>query len=102
MDLSFDICGEDIVSELCCLGVEHDAVIIESHTSLLSCFQNGVFNPQEEGKHLLSFFLRSPWDGHSAEVQELIKAKILSLVQANGKEELIFRDCFLWINPGSQ
>lgn len=92
-----DVCGEDLVAEYDRLAIAHSTTIMEAHTSLESCFQNDIFNPQQEGKNLLSFFLRAPWDDLSPEIQEKLKEKILALVKINGKKEFVFRDAFIWL-----
>lgn len=93
-----DVAGEELIEELLHLGIPHTSEIVESRLNIASCFNQGQFHPNEEGKHLLSFILRTSWDHLSKETQEHFKRMILSKVQVNGKEELIFRDCYIWIS----
>ncbi len=97
--LEAELAGEEVDAELNNLGIQHKCEIVESHLNIESCFDHSIFNPNEEGKQLLSFILRAPWDLLSEEVQDRAKRIILSQVQANGKEELILRDCYIWISP---
>lgn len=100
-----ELSGEEVVVELKKLGIKHDHVVIESHTDVSECFQNGVFDPTKEGKLLLSFILRADWDKLSGdkekddETREMVAKKLTEIVDANEKPEMIFRDSYIWI-PG--
>ncbi len=102
-----ELAGEEVVAELDKLGIEHKQVIIESHTDVSQCFQDGVFNPTDEGKLLLSFILRADWDkltGNSEkdnETREMVAKKLTEIVETNQKLEMVFRDSYIWI-PGQQ
>lgn len=98
LNLQADLAGEEIVAELTRLGINHKSEIVESYLNVESCFDEGHFNPNEEGKHLLSFLLRAPWDSLSPNIQEHMKLIFLSKVQENGEEKLILRDCHIWIS----
>lgn len=93
----YDVAGEDLTAEYDRLSIPYKTEIVEAHTSLKNCFQNGRFNPNQEGKYILSFFLRTWWDDIPQETQEKLIQRILFLVTINGKEEFVFRDIFIWL-----
>ncbi len=98
LGLKPELAGEEVAAELSRLGIRHKCVITESHLNIASCFNQGRFNPNQEGINLLSFIFRAPWDQLDSSIQEKLLPILLSQVQANGKEELILRDCQIWIS----
>ena len=94
---TLDVAGEDLAAEYDRLSIPYKIEIVEAHTSLKNCFQNGQFNPNLQGKHLLSFLLRTWWDDIPLEIQEKLIEHILLLVKTNKAEEFIFRDVFIWL-----
>ncbi len=92
-----ELAGEEVIEELCRLGIPHRCEIVESRLNMQSCFEYDHFYPNEEGKQLLSFLLRAHWETLSSEIQERAKQIILSQVELNGQKQLILRDCHIWI-----
>ena len=87
-----ELVAEEIALELERLGIDHQILQIESHLNVSSCFEAGRFNPNDEGKCLLSFLLFTSWEDLPSDVKERMKEEFLSKVKTNGKEELILRD----------
>lgn len=98
LGLKPELAGEEIAAELFRQGIQHKCVITESHLNIASCFNQGRFDPNEEGINLLSFIFRAPWNKLDPSIQERLLPILLSQVQANGKEVLILRDCQIWIS----
>jgi len=92
-----EIVAEEITAELQRLGIPFQTMLIESRLDVSSCFDRGLFNPNEEGKALLSFLLFTSWDELSEVTQEKMKTHFISLVKTYGKEELVLRDLHIWI-----
>ena len=93
--------GEEIVDELETLSIRNETSIVDAHTNVATCFQNGAFDPTDEGKLLLSFILRTDWDGLSENLRQNVGEKLSEIVEKNGKPEMIFRDLYVWIFPNS-
>ncbi len=89
--------GEEIVAELERLGIKHEAEVIEAHTDISSCFQNGSFNPTDEGKLLLSFLLRASWNNQPDNIKQQVANDLTRMLQQNGKPEMNFKDLYIWI-----
>jgi hypothetical protein len=96
-----DVCGEDVCAALQSLDVAHQNSIIVSRTSLKNCYKKRRFDPNEEGKKLLSFLLRTSWDSLSPKQKRIVENKLEDLVSKNKKEELLFRDSLIWVKPVS-
>jgi SAM-dependent methyltransferase len=95
------ISGEQIGARLKALGISLVEATIESQTSVINCFTEGRFAPNENGKRLLSFMLRADWDNEnevSKGVQDRIGCQLTDMVQANGAEHMRFIDNALWIS----
>ncbi|NTU73696.1 hypothetical protein HGB07_06050, partial [Candidatus Roizmanbacteria bacterium] len=89
--------GEHISTELLQLGIKHDAIPMEAHINVSSCFVNDAFNPNEEGKLLLSFIIRDSWDDQPVYIKEQVSRDLEKIVARNGKTEMILRDLYIWI-----
>jgi hypothetical protein len=87
-----EVVAEEIVDELKRLGIHHRITMVESRLNVESCFQQEQFDPNNEGKCLLSFLIFTSWDELPFEAKEGVKEKFLSQVNNNGKKELILRD----------
>ena len=97
--------GEEISEVLDASGIDYKSQVVECHTDISSCFdERGGFNPNVEGKLLLSFLLRASWDTVSPAIQHEL-AKDLSVIAEKNKlvgyekPTMVFRDLFVWI-PG--
>ncbi len=96
-----ELVAEKIAEELDRLGIDYRIVPLESHLNVSSCFEKGRFNPNFEGKCLLSFLLFEWWDDLPSDVQERMKDEFLARIEANGKEELVMRDLQICISPSA-
>jgi len=93
--------AEDIIKTLQSIIIYskiHSKTIL-SNTNFSSCFHNGSFSPNEEGKLLLEFSMRKSWN----EINTKNKDEIgLYLKEHNtliyGCESLIFRDKAIYVN----
>ena len=92
--------GEEITAALDRLSIRHLSYIVDAHTDVSECFQEGKFNPTVVGKQLLTFILRTPWDTLPDEIKEGVAKCLSDIVENNHKQFLIFRDLYIWI-PGS-
>lgn len=92
-------CAEQLTDEFDRLGIDYQYDIVEAHTNVGSCFQDGEFRPTGEGKNLLSFILRKSWDSLGMEIRDGVARQLSQIVEQNGTEEMIFRDGYIWI-PG--
>jgi SAM-dependent methyltransferase len=92
--------GEEITAALDRLGIRHLSYIVDAHTDVSECFQEGKLNPTVVGKHLLTFILRSPWDALRDEIKEGLAKCLSDIVENNHKQIMIFRDLYIWI-PGT-
>jgi len=92
--------GEEITDALDRLGIGHLSFIVDAHTDIHECFQEGRFNPTAVGKQLLSFILRTSWDALTDEIKEDFAKSLSSIVENNHEQTMIFRDLYIWI-PGS-
>ncbi|HSX04599.1 MAG TPA: hypothetical protein VLG76_07725 [Rhabdochlamydiaceae bacterium] len=93
-----ELVAEEIMAELEKLNIPYRSQLIESHLNVESCFKDGLFKPNKEGKELLSFLLLDSWDTLNVEIQDQIKANLLQQVEENGKNELVLIDYHIWIS----
>lgn len=87
-----ELVAEEVVAELDRLGIEYQIVELESHVNVSSCFKKGKFDPDEEGKCLLSFLTFEIWDDLPFDVKERMAQEFESKISDYGKEEMVFRD----------
>jgi hypothetical protein len=92
--------GEEITATLDQLGIRYLSYIVDAHTDVRECFQEGRFNPTAVGKQILTFILRTPWDTLTDEIKEGLARSLSSIVEINHEQTMIFRDLYIWI-PGS-
>ncbi|KKU20033.1 MAG: hypothetical protein UX30_C0005G0074 [Candidatus Saccharibacteria bacterium GW2011_GWA2_46_10] len=94
-----ELSGEELSQTATLVDIRHNLSTITSEVNLSSCFdQNGDFNPNDEGKLILSFILRADWDGLDPGVQAAVSAKILRLCYVNAGQHLKFIDSAIWIS----
>lgn len=93
--------GEEITATLDRLGIRYLAYIVDAHTDIHECFQEGRFNPTSVGEQLLTFILRMPWRTLSDEIKEEFAVSLSNIVANNHEQVMIFRDLYIWI-PGFQ
>ncbi len=87
-----ELVAEEVAAELDRLGIDYRIVELESRVNVSSCFKDGKFDPNEEGKCLLSFLTFEVWDDLSSDVKERMQEEFASKIKTYGKEEIIFRD----------
>jgi hypothetical protein len=92
-----ELAGEEVGAVADELALSTRVSTIESHTNVASCFQDGIFNPTPEGKHLLSFILRDSWDTLSPDTQRPIAERLTEMTDNNGGRHMRFIDTALWI-----
>ncbi len=92
--------GEEITATLDRLDISYLSDIVDAHTDVQECFQEGVFNPTAVGKQILTFILRTPWDTLPHDIKEGFAKSFSKVVENNPKRTMIFRDLYVWI-PGS-
>ncbi|QQG37771.1 MAG: hypothetical protein HYS26_04070 [Candidatus Kaiserbacteria bacterium] len=90
--------GEEIVAELAKLNIENQSEIVNAHTDVSSCFQDGAFSPNRDGKLLLSFILRTDWERLPEAAQRGIGERLAEIVRRNGRAEMVFRDLYIWLH----
>lgn len=84
-----DLTAERVTEELDRLGLTFKTSTAKAPTNVSSCFQGEEFSPTDEGKNILSFMLRTPWDTISKLLQQEIGADIKRLVVENQKDPII-------------
>jgi len=89
--------AEDIATELTKLGISHDFTFQNSHLDVGSFFRYADFNPTSEGKDLLSFILRKPWDSLSDELKQKVSQDMKRIITPKGKTSLELTDAYIWI-----
>ena len=92
-----EIVAEDITDELAKIDVPYDYIICDSRLDVSSIVQGDDYSPAQEGKDILSFILRKPWDSLSNTMRARIMRDIRSIVDVNGKPEFVLRDGYIWI-----
>ncbi len=92
-----ELAGEELANTLQHEGVPVIPLICEAVTNVSSCFNDGIFMPNEEGKHLLSFLLRTDWAALDPEVQQKVANELCQITEENGSLEMRFRDLFVWL-----
>ena len=90
--------SEDVIYELDKLGIPYQVNTIDASTDISSCFKNNIFEPNTDGKMLLSNWLHTWWDDLSTKSQTQIGKDLSLLIKKNGQEKLILRHAFIWLS----
>jgi len=91
--------GEEICDALHKMNIPHRSEVVDCFTSVDHCFSDSdAFDPNSEGKKLLSFLIRSEWDQVPPDLQQQIGEHMTERTNVvDGKRAMVFRDSYIWM-----
>ncbi|KAA8881863.1 class I SAM-dependent methyltransferase [Nocardia colli] len=91
--------GEAVAEECALLGLPYRTELVEAHTDLSACFDGEKFQPDQEGRQLLTFLLEVDWDELPEFAKNSVERKLLGITTGNRAATLIRRELYVWIFP---
>ncbi|HEX5797212.1 MAG TPA: hypothetical protein VFX86_02370, partial [Candidatus Saccharimonadales bacterium] len=90
--------GEEIASAAKKIDIPVEEELIESRTSIESCFDSqGNFCPNRVGEMMISFLIGAEWKMLQPKIRQQVARKLIDLVDQNGDPHLRFIDTAAWI-----
>jgi hypothetical protein len=79
-------------------GIGCAAEYADSAMNMSSCFHSGRFDPNEDGRMMLSLTLRTDWDALSQTMRRSLGRTLTEICDKNGARSLVLRNAYIWIS----